>query len=467
MTKKEVNITVTFKEIGWLLIGIGDNGWINADIFVCSRRSGTNSSLSVKRYWSKGKGNLSNGTEVAGASCTQSKGKTSMEFKRKVANVSATENPIKIGKDEITNFFYAYDTDSNVFRSQFASADCTAKYNVNDIATVQPIPPIPPIPKVPHKNLDDPLALAISTDAKLPIKILTQKLTIGAGITKSQLEYKKATFKTGLAQSLGVNEADIAILSIGGDTNGRRNRRLSRRRLLSAVDIIYTTNVNSATVSVVRRRMTFAADPTTSSESVLLIVLKQKLAAMYEGSSYDDMVVFASYPTQKDMPVEKPATTVTTKDEPKVDNIGLYVLVSGGSVCVLCTCIFTIYVCVTKNYGAKTTENVKHTRGIELKKSSSMLNILENSKNVKVDINARQRRMSGRVNRIKAAKAKREKAKNNSDVNPSQLNTISMTIPKGVKPGNKLKMKLDDGSMRTFVVPPGAIPGQQVEFKVK
>ncbi len=45
--------------------------------------------------------------------------------------------------------------------------------------------------------------------------------------------------------------------------------------------------------------------------------------------------------------------------------------------------------------------------------------------------------------------------------------TISMTIPRGVKPGNKLKVKLDDGTMRTFVVPPGAIPGQQVEFKVK
>jgi len=420
--KKEVTITVTFTEIGWMLIGIGDNGYINADIFVCSSRSDTkNSSLSVKRYWSNATEKLSNGTEVAGASCTQSKGKTTMEFTRKVANASATENPIKIGADEMTTFIYAYEMGSNVFRLQEASAECDTKYNVNKIATVRKKPPIP---KVPHKNLDDPLALAISTDAKLPIKILTQKLTIGGGITKSQLLYKKATFKTGLAQSLGVNEADIAILSIGGDTNRRRNRRLSRRTLLSAVDVVYTANVNSASVSLVMGRMVFAADSTKSSGSVFLIVLKQKLAAMYESFSYDDMVVFASYPTKKDMPAEKTtATTVTTKDEPKVDNIGLYVLLSGGSVCVLCTCIFTIYVCVTKNYGTNTTENVKRapTTGIELKKSSSMLNILENSKNVKVDINARQRRMSGRVNRIKAAKAKREKAKNNSDVNPSRL----------------------------------------------
>ena len=50
-----------------------------------------------------------------------------------------------------------------------------------------------------------------------------------------------------------------------------------------------------------------------------------------------------------------------------------------------------------------------------------MLNILENSKNTKTGINARQRRMSGRINRIKEAKAKREKNKTNSDVNPSQL----------------------------------------------
>lgn len=44
---------------------------------------------------------------------------------------------------------------------------------------------------------------------------------------------------------------------------------------------------------------------------------------------------------------------------------------------------------------------------------------------------------------------------------------ISMTIPPGVKPGNKLKVKLDDGSMREFVVPPGSVPGQQIEFKVR
>ena len=229
-------------------------------------------------------------------------------------------------------------------------------------------------------------------------------------------------FKTGLAQSLGVNVADIAILSIGGDKNGRRNRRLSRRKLLPAVDIIYTANINSASVGLVRGKMIFAADSTTSSRSVFLIVLKQKLAAMH-GKSYDDMVVIADYPTQNDMPVKKKATTVTSKDEIKVDNVALYVLISSGSVCVLCSNIFIIYLCVTKNYGNKMTKNVNRVpnKRIELKKSASMLNILENSKNIKTGINARQRRMSGRINRIKEAKAKLEKNKTNSGVNPSQL----------------------------------------------
>ena len=132
--KEEVIIKVIVKEIrlSSMAIGIGDNGdfnankWINADVFMCSLE--TNGSYSVKRFWLNGEGVPSNMTEVAGASCTQSNGETTMEFKRKVSNASTTESPIKIGAGELTKFLYAYSTLSkNVFQ-------CKTKYDINDIA---------------------------------------------------------------------------------------------------------------------------------------------------------------------------------------------------------------------------------------------------------------------------------------------------------------------------------------------
>ena len=46
-------------------------------------------------------------------------------------------------------------------------------------------------------------------------------------------------------------------------------------------------------------------------------------------------------------------------------------------------------------------------------------------------------------------------------------NTVSIIIPKGVKPGNKIKIKLDDGTMREFTVPKGAKAGSKVEMSVR
>ena len=46
-------------------------------------------------------------------------------------------------------------------------------------------------------------------------------------------------------------------------------------------------------------------------------------------------------------------------------------------------------------------------------------------------------------------------------------NTVSIIIPKGVKPGNKIKIKFDDGTMREFTVPKGAKAGSKVEMTVR
>merc|ERR1711871_293852 len=47
-----------------------------------------------------------------------------------------------------------------------------------------------------------------------------------------------------------------------------------------------------------------------------------------------------------------------------------------------------------------------------------------------------------------------------------QLQTVSLIVPKGVKSGHKMRVKLEDGSMKEFTVPAGAKPGQQIEFQV-
>eukprot|EP00944_MAST-04C_sp_MAST-4C-sp1_P013613 g13613.t1 len=45
--------------------------------------------------------------------------------------------------------------------------------------------------------------------------------------------------------------------------------------------------------------------------------------------------------------------------------------------------------------------------------------------------------------------------------------TIAVVLPKGIKPGNKMKVKLADGTMKEFKVPAGAKAGQTIEFTVK
>ena len=49
---------------------------------------------------------------------------------------------------------------------------------------------------------------------------------------------------------------------------------------------------------------------------------------------------------------------------------------------------------------------------------------------------------------------------------PSQ-EPIAVVLPKGIKPGNKMKVKLADGTMKEFKVPAGAKAGQTIEFTVK
>ena len=49
---------------------------------------------------------------------------------------------------------------------------------------------------------------------------------------------------------------------------------------------------------------------------------------------------------------------------------------------------------------------------------------------------------------------------------PSQ-ETVAVVLPKGIKPGNKMKIKLADGTTKEFKVPPGAKAGQKIEFTVK
>ena len=73
---------------GWVAIGVGDNGMTNADMVICSGAS----SLSVQRYWSTGQAPPSNGDAVAGATCTQSGGKTVMTFTRNIASSGSTFN---------------------------------------------------------------------------------------------------------------------------------------------------------------------------------------------------------------------------------------------------------------------------------------------------------------------------------------------------------------------------------------
>ena len=51
-------------------------------------------------------------------------------------------------------------------------------------------------------------------------------------------------------------------------------------------------------------------------------------------------------------------------------------------------------------------------------------------------------------------------------VQPSK-ETISVVLPKGIKPGNKMKVKLANGAMKEFKVPVGAKAGQTIEFTVK
>ena len=51
-------------------------------------------------------------------------------------------------------------------------------------------------------------------------------------------------------------------------------------------------------------------------------------------------------------------------------------------------------------------------------------------------------------------------------VQPSK-ETISVVLPNGIKPGNKMKVKLANGAMKEFKVPVGAKAGQTIEFTVK
>ena len=45
--------------------------------------------------------------------------------------------------------------------------------------------------------------------------------------------------------------------------------------------------------------------------------------------------------------------------------------------------------------------------------------------------------------------------------------TIAVVLPKGIKPGNKMKVNLADGTMKEFKVPAGAKAGQTIEFTVR
>jgi hypothetical protein len=75
----------------------------NADMVICS-----GSSLSVQRYWSTQQATPSNGEALAGATCTQSGGKTVMTFTRDIASSGSQQNAIKVGNGENTNFVYAF-----------------------------------------------------------------------------------------------------------------------------------------------------------------------------------------------------------------------------------------------------------------------------------------------------------------------------------------------------------------------